>query len=128
LKGILHANQRFQGKERVILLQIGLFSRVDKTHVSLKRKPSMLQAAAFSTWFVCENCVSFSKEYFWQIIVFKVEKGSFNSKWAYPAKLKKHMYLSKQHHLFRSRSIYHIDSLCDLIFERNTSYQLELLR
>jgi hypothetical protein len=39
-------------------------------------------------------------EYFLKIIVVKVEKGSFSSKYAYSGLLKKHMYLSKEKHLY----------------------------
>jgi hypothetical protein len=42
---------------------------------------------------------SFWKQYFQNIVAFKVEKGSFYSKWAYSAQLKKHMYLSKDNNL-----------------------------
>jgi hypothetical protein len=51
LKGIAAANHRFQGGDRLILLLKVLFSRVEETLVSLQRKPSMLQAAEYSTLF-----------------------------------------------------------------------------
>jgi hypothetical protein len=54
LKGILPANLNFQGGERLILLKIGLLSLVDKIHVSLETKPSVLEAAASRTLFPCE--------------------------------------------------------------------------
>jgi hypothetical protein len=39
LKGILPANQSFQGGRKLILIQRGLFSWVEEIHVSLERKP-----------------------------------------------------------------------------------------
>jgi hypothetical protein len=36
LKGILPVNHVFQGEERLILFQIGLFSCAEETHVSLE--------------------------------------------------------------------------------------------
>jgi hypothetical protein len=36
VKGIIPANHCFQGGKALILLQIGLFSQVEGTHVSLK--------------------------------------------------------------------------------------------
>jgi hypothetical protein len=55
LKGILPANHSFQGGERLISLQIGLFSKFEEIHVSLERKPSVFEAGAYSTLFPCEN-------------------------------------------------------------------------
>jgi hypothetical protein len=45
VKGILQENGSFQGRDRHCLLHIGLFTLVEATHVSLKRKPSVLEAA-----------------------------------------------------------------------------------
>ena len=56
----------------------------------------MLEAAASSIFFPCENWVRFWKEYFLKIIVYKVETSSFGSKYASSAKWKKHVYLSKK--------------------------------
>jgi hypothetical protein len=61
-------------------VQIGIFSRVDETHVSLERKPYVLQAGASSTLFPYENRVIFSKEYIQQIRCSKAEMGSVSSK------------------------------------------------
>jgi hypothetical protein len=55
LKGILSANHSFEWGDRLILFPIGLFSEVKEIHASLPRKPSMLEAAAASTLFLCEN-------------------------------------------------------------------------
>jgi hypothetical protein len=55
MKGILPAKKNVQGGERPILFQIGIFSTVDETHVSLKRKPYVLEAGASSTLFPYEN-------------------------------------------------------------------------
>jgi hypothetical protein len=51
LRGILTAKHSFQGGESLFLLQIDLFSYVEGTHVSLERKPSVLEAGASSTFF-----------------------------------------------------------------------------
>jgi hypothetical protein len=37
---------------------------VEETHVSLQRQPFVLEVEACSTWFPCENCVRFWKEFF----------------------------------------------------------------
>jgi hypothetical protein len=55
LKGILPANQNFQGGERLIYFQIDLFSQVEETHKYLQKKKSVLEAAASSTLFPMEN-------------------------------------------------------------------------
>jgi hypothetical protein len=43
----------------LLQIQIFLFSWVEETHVFLKRKPSFLEGTASSTFFQCENWVSF---------------------------------------------------------------------
>jgi hypothetical protein len=48
LKGIIPGNHSFQGVERFILLQIGLFNRVEETHVSLRVKLSKLEITGIS--------------------------------------------------------------------------------
>jgi hypothetical protein len=58
-----------------------------------------IEAGGSRALFPCENSVYLWKEYLRQIIIFKVEKGSFCSKKAYSAELKKHMYLSKENQL-----------------------------
>jgi hypothetical protein len=55
LKGILPGNHSFQGGERLILFQIGLFSKIEETHISLKIKTSVLEAGASCTQFPCKN-------------------------------------------------------------------------
>jgi hypothetical protein len=57
-------NQSFQGGEKLILIEIGLFSCVEEIHVSLERKPLYWVAGACSTLLHCENWVSFWEEYF----------------------------------------------------------------
>jgi hypothetical protein len=52
---MLPANHNFQGGERLILVKIGVFSKVEETQVSLQRKQSVLEAGASSTLFPCEN-------------------------------------------------------------------------
>jgi hypothetical protein len=59
LKGILHANDSFQGEKRLMYFPIVLCTCIEETHESLTRKPSRLEAAAFSPLFPCENRVSF---------------------------------------------------------------------
>jgi hypothetical protein len=82
-EGNSSCKHRFQDGVMPSLLQKGLLSWVEKTHVSLQWKPSMIEAAASSTLFPCERCGSFWKEYFLLILHFKVEKGSVYCKYAY---------------------------------------------
>jgi hypothetical protein len=70
----------FLSGDRLSSLQVGLSSWVEETQVSFGREPSLSEASASSKLFPCENWGNFWKEYFLQIIVFKVEKGSFCSK------------------------------------------------
>jgi hypothetical protein len=56
------------------------YSAVLKKHMSLWKKSSMLEAEASSTLFACENRVSFWKEKFLQIGIYKMETGSVCSK------------------------------------------------
>jgi hypothetical protein len=60
-QGILPATFVFQGGERLILFQIGLFSCVEETHVSLQRQPCVVQALTYRTLFQCENEVVFER-------------------------------------------------------------------
>jgi hypothetical protein len=53
-----------------------IISRVEKAHVSLQRKLCMLEIAASSTLFPCENGVRFRIIYFLEGGYFKVEIGS----------------------------------------------------
>jgi hypothetical protein len=55
MKGILLANQSYQGGERLILFQIGLSILNEETHVSCERKTCVLEAGASTTLFPCEN-------------------------------------------------------------------------
>jgi hypothetical protein len=59
VKGTVLVNHCFQGGKALILLQIGLFSEVEGSHVSLKGKTPVLAAGASSTFFPCETCVMF---------------------------------------------------------------------
>jgi predicted membrane-bound dolichyl-phosphate-mannose-protein mannosyltransferase len=77
VKGMLPAYQGFQAVELLILFQIGIFSWIEETHVSLEWKPSMLDSRASSTLLPYENSVSFLNEYILQLRFFKVEGGSF---------------------------------------------------
>jgi hypothetical protein len=55
-------------------------SRVEGTHVSLERKPCMLEIAASSALFPCENGDGFRMRYFLVSGIFKEEIGSLCSK------------------------------------------------
>jgi hypothetical protein len=46
-----YCKHSFQGGERVILFKIGLSSKVEETHVFLKRQPHVLEAGESSTLF-----------------------------------------------------------------------------
>jgi hypothetical protein len=76
-----------------------------KKHISLPGKPSMFKAQSSSTLHPDENAEGFWKEFFLPIIVFKMEKGLYCSKWAYSAHYKKHIYLSKETMYVRSRRV-----------------------
>jgi hypothetical protein len=49
MKGIFSANHSFRGGDRLFLLQIDLSSKIEGAHVSLERKPSVLEAGASCT-------------------------------------------------------------------------------
>jgi hypothetical protein len=70
---ILPANYSFQGGDRLCLLQTVLLCKVEEIHVSLKRKPSVLESGASSTLIPCEKGGGFWKKYFMQIKLLKVE-------------------------------------------------------
>jgi hypothetical protein len=63
-----------------------------------------------------------------KIIVFKVEIGSFYSKQAYSAEVKKHIDLSKENHL--CLKLQHLANWfpvrTELVFERNNSCKSEI--
>jgi hypothetical protein len=75
------------------------------------QKPSVLEAAPSSTLFPCENWVSFWMEFFLQIIVFKVGKGSFWSNWPIELRWRNTCVFPKNTICIRSRSILDIASL-----------------
>jgi hypothetical protein len=70
------------------------------------KKYTVLEAESSRTLVPCKNWVSFWKEYFLQIRIFKVEKGSFCSKFTFSTNLKKYWYLSKENHL--SQKLQHL--------------------
>jgi hypothetical protein len=84
-----------QGGDRLCLLQIGLFSWVEETHVSLQTTPSVLEAGASSTLPLCDNWVNFWKEYFLLHRFSKVELGSLCSRYAFSADFMKHISLGR---------------------------------
>jgi hypothetical protein len=59
LKGIPPATYVFQGRDSLIWFKVGLFSWFEERHVSLKRKPCVLETGESSTFFPSENYVSF---------------------------------------------------------------------
>jgi hypothetical protein len=61
LKGILPPTYVFQRGDRPSLFQIGLFSRVEGSYVSLQRKPSLLEAAEYSTLLPGENFLVYGR-------------------------------------------------------------------
>jgi hypothetical protein len=54
-KGVLLGNPSFHGRERLILFQISLFSRVGETNVALKRQTSVLESLASRILLPYEN-------------------------------------------------------------------------
>jgi hypothetical protein len=56
---ILPATYVFQGGGWLCFLQMGLFSFDEETHVSLQRKPCVLESGSSCTLFPCENSVNF---------------------------------------------------------------------
>jgi hypothetical protein len=55
LEGIPSPTWVFQGGDRLSLFQIGLYSRVAETNISLERNPFVIEAKASNTLFPCEN-------------------------------------------------------------------------
>jgi hypothetical protein len=51
LKGILPANLSFQGGDKLILFQIGLFSYVEETNLSVQRILSLLETGQLAHYF-----------------------------------------------------------------------------
>jgi hypothetical protein len=82
---------------------MGIFSWVEEIHEYLDRKPSVLKAGAPSTYFPVRIEWAFWKQHFLHLRCFKVEIGSVSSKLAYSAELKKHMFHSKDNHLFKKQ-------------------------
>jgi hypothetical protein len=77
---------------------MGLFSWGDKPHVSLEENHKCSRQSIQHIVSLGELGL-FLQEYFLQFRCFKVHKGSFSSKQAYSAKVKKHTYLSKENHV-----------------------------
>jgi hypothetical protein len=55
LKAVLPENHCFQVRERLILFQIGLLSRIEEKYLLLQRQQSLLQALASRTLFPRSN-------------------------------------------------------------------------
>jgi hypothetical protein len=77
LKGIIPGSYMFHGGDQLFLCQVGLFCWVEETLGSHQGIPCILEPATSSTLFLCENWVSFWKEYIVQIIVFLWRKVHF---------------------------------------------------
>jgi hypothetical protein len=60
----------------------------------------MLEAAASSILFPCENRISFGKEYFLKTKVLHVDKGSFCSKKVPTTELKEHLFIYEENQLW----------------------------
>jgi hypothetical protein len=60
-KEILYATFISQEGDSFSLFQIGHFCYVEETHVSLERKPSVLEEGATSTLFPCEFLLVFER-------------------------------------------------------------------
>jgi hypothetical protein len=98
LKGIVPARWVFQGAERLSLLEIGLYTSVDETHIYLERRPCVLEAVALPHCFPVRTEL-FPKEYIVQIIVLKMEKASFVPSWPIQLSL-------RNTYIFEKKSIY----------------------
>jgi hypothetical protein len=98
LKEIFHANHRFQGGLWFMFFQIVLFSWVEETHVPLKRKSSVLEARACSTFFpvridlVWKRILTESSVFPGGDMLCLLQIGLFT--W-----VEKHLYLSNGNHL-----------------------------
>jgi hypothetical protein len=66
----------YPGPRRYLLSKVQ-FSWLEQRHVSVQRKASMLEPHVSSTLCACESWVRVWREYFREITIFKVEKGSF---------------------------------------------------
>jgi hypothetical protein len=124
VSGIHPSNHSFQGWERLIFFQIGLFSWLEETHVTLQRQPFVLEAGGCRTLFPCENWVTFWKQYFQEITEFKVEICHNCSRNAFSAKLKEHMCLSIEPSVLESAACkLSSPERIELVYERNTSWK-----
>jgi hypothetical protein len=99
VKGILHANQTFQGGEMLIFFQISLSAELTK-HIYLSKETHLLEYQEhLAHCFPVRIELVFERNAFLHHRCFTVDIGSVGSKEAYSAELKKHMYLSKETNL-----------------------------
>jgi hypothetical protein len=98
LKGILPANDSFEGGDSPYLLQIGLFSKVEGTHILLQSKSCVLEAAASSIWFPMRINLGFERNTSWNLNVSTWRMAPFAPNRSV-RKLKKNMCLSEENHL-----------------------------
>jgi hypothetical protein len=105
LKGIVPENQSFQGGEKLILIQIGLFRWFEEIHASLERKPFVWVAGACSTLFPVRIELVFGNEIFQKHRCFKVDIGSVASKKAFQQRWRNTCTSPKTTTYFRSCSI-----------------------
>jgi hypothetical protein len=79
LKGIVPENQSFQGGEKLILIQIGLFRWFEEIHASLERKPFVWVAGACSTLFLVRIEIVFQRNISWKSEFSRWRKAHFES-------------------------------------------------
>jgi hypothetical protein len=103
-------NLSVSGGSRLCLIQIGLFSWGEEIHVSLQRKPSMLEVATSSTR-IHVRLEYVLKGIFPANLNFQVGESLILFKEDYSVELRKHIYLSTKTVCMRNRSISNIVSL-----------------
>jgi hypothetical protein len=113
LKRILPDTWLFQVENKLSLFQISLYSRVQETHKSLERNPSVLEAVAASIFFP-HWIELFSVEYFKQLLISKWRKAHF-FQILYTERWRNTCISRKKTTCVRSKNLWHIASLLKLI-------------
>jgi hypothetical protein len=103
LKEILHANHSFQSGKALFIPNRPIQQSWRITYVCLK-KTTYVRSSSIYHIVSHENWVNFWQKSFLQMVVFKVQKGSFCSKYAYLAMLKKHMSFERKSSLLEARA------------------------
>ena len=83
LRGKLSENHSFQGWKSSFYSKMPHSAELKKRMYLSIKNTSILEVAASSSLFPCDNCFGFGKEYFLECAVFKVVTGSLCSKQAY---------------------------------------------